>query len=210
MGMLPTRRDLMDFAARAAALPGAAETRREARAAKWVVIALAGTLALHADTAYWPAEHWRTAQPESQGVDSQALAMVVDQVTQKHLGVHSLLLIRHGYAVLDAYFYPYDGSVPHDLASVTKSITSALTGIAVARGLIREDQRVLSFFPDSQPAQADERKQRITLGNLLRMESGLECGYAPGEVELEQMKRSANWVQFALSLPMKYDPGTHS
>ena len=42
------------------------------------------------------------------------------------------------------------------------------------------------------------------------MESGLDCGYAPGEQELEQMKRSPNWVRFALSLPMKYDPGTHS
>jgi hypothetical protein len=42
------------------------------------------------------------------------------------------------------------------------------------------------------------------------MESGLDCGYEPGEKELEQMKRSPNWVQFALSLPMKYDPGTHS
>jgi hypothetical protein len=42
------------------------------------------------------------------------------------------------------------------------------------------------------------------------MESGLDCGYAPGERELEQMKRSTNWVQFALSLPMKYDSGTQS
>src|SRR5947209_3755696 len=180
------------------------------RTAKCVAIAVAAGLTLHAGPAYWPGEHWRTAPPESQGVDSQALASVVDQVVQKRLGVHSLLVIRHGYAVLDAYFYPYDSSVPHDLASVTKSITSALTGIAGERGLIREDQRALSFFPKKQPGQPDERKQQITVGNLLRMESGLECGYAPGEVELEQMKRSANWVQFALSLPMKYDPGTHS
>jgi hypothetical protein len=42
------------------------------------------------------------------------------------------------------------------------------------------------------------------------MESGLDCGYAPGEAELEAMKRSPNWVRFALELPMKYDPGTHT
>jgi CubicO group peptidase (beta-lactamase class C family) len=40
------------------------------------------------------------------------------------------------------------------------------------------------------------------------MESGLDCGVLPGEQELEQMKRSANWVRFALALPMKFDPGT--
>jgi CubicO group peptidase (beta-lactamase class C family) len=160
--------------------------------------------------AYWPDRHWRTATPESQGLDSQVLTSAVDQILQKHLGVHSMLVIRHGYAVLDSYFYPYNSGTPHDLASVTKSITSTLTGIAVAHSIIKTDQPVLSFFPQETPANPDEQKRRITVGNLLRMESGLDCGYAPGEQELEQMKRSANWVQFALGLPMKYDPGTHS
>ena len=138
------------------------------------------------------------------------LASAIDQVLAQHLGVHSLLVLRHGYVVLDAYFYPYSSGAPHDVASVTKSITSLLTGIAVDRGLIKTDQPLLSFFPKERPANPDEQKQRITIGNLLRMESGLDCGYAPGELELEQMKRSANWVQFALALPMKYPPGTHS
>jgi len=159
---------------------------------------------------YWPGQRWRTAQPESQGLDSRALASAIDQVLQKHLGVHSLLVIRHGYVVVDADFYPYNSATPHDVASVTKSITSVLTGIAVNRGLIKIDRLLLSFFPKEQAANPDERKQRITIGNLLHMESGLDCGYAPGEQELEQMKRSPNWVQFALALPMKWAPGTHS
>jgi CubicO group peptidase (beta-lactamase class C family) len=159
---------------------------------------------------YWPGNSWRTATPESQGIDSQALAAAIDQVTQTHLGVHSLLVIRHGYAVLDTAFYPYDGRTPHDLASVTKTVTSVLTGVAVAHKLLRLDQPVLPLFPRESPANAEARKQKITIEDLLRMESGLDCGYAPGEQELEQMKRSADWVQFALGLPMKYDPGTHS
>jgi CubicO group peptidase (beta-lactamase class C family) len=167
-------------------------------------------VSLHAATAYWPGERWRTAQPEQQGLDSQALASAVDQVLQKHLGVHSLLVIRHGYMVLDAYFYPYNSTTPHDLASVTKSLTSVLTGIAVGQGLVKTDQKLLSFFPKERPENPAELKQRITVGNLLHMESGLDCGYLPGEQELEQMKRSANWVRFALALPMKYEPGTHS
>jgi len=166
-------------------------------------------LTLQAST-YWPGAQWRTAQPESQGLDSLALASAVDQVLQKHLGVHSLLVIRHGHAVLDAYFYPYNSGVLHDLASVTKSITSVLTGIAVGRELVQTDQKLLSFFPKERPEHPDELKQKITVGNLLHMEAGLDCGYLPGEQELEQMKRSPNWVQFALALPMKYEPGTHS
>src|SRR5581483_1191262 len=143
-------------------------------------------------------------------IDSRALADAIDAVTNRQLGVHSLLVIRHGRLVLDAYFYPYDPATPHDLASVTKTVTSVVTGVAVSRGIISLDQPVLPFFPKEAPADPDERKRKITVGNLLRMESGLDCGYAPGEQELEQMKRSANWVQTALALPMRYSPGEHS
>ena len=163
-----------------------------------------------ASPSYWPAGKWRTAAPESQGIDSQKLASAIDEVVQKQLGVHSLLVIRHGYIVLDAYFYPYNAAVPHDLASVTKSITSLLTGIAVSRDRIALEQPVLSLFPEEAPENPGEQKRKITVENLLRMESGLDCGYAPGEQELEQMKRSPDWVRFALNLPMKYAPGTHS
>lgn len=179
-----------------------------------ILLALAGLAALaaplHAQAVYFPAAEWRTATPESQGVDSQALASAIDQVAEKRLGVHSLLVIRHGYVLADAYFYPYSSSTPHDLASVTKTITSTLTGAAVGQGLIKLDDKLLSFFPKEGPADAGAARERITLGDLVRMESGFDCGYAPGEQELEQMKRSPDWVRFALALPMKYDPGTHS
>ncbi len=171
-------------------------------------IAVAGLLsaALYAQPAYFPGAQWRTATPESQGIDSAALAAVLDQVTEKHLGVHSLLVIRHGYVVEDAYFFPYAHDTLHDLASVTKTITSTLTGAAVGRGLVTLNDKLATYFPGRVP----DNKERITIGDLVRMESGLDCGYAPGEQELEQMKRSADWVRFALSLPVKYDPGTHS
>ncbi len=48
--------------------------------------------------------------------------------------MHSVTVIRHGYVVLDAYFYPYQATAPHGVASVTKSITAALVGIAVDKG----------------------------------------------------------------------------
>jgi len=134
----------------------------------------------------------------------------IDQVIEQRLGVHSLLVIRHGYAVLRTDFYPYRSNTPHDLASVTKSITSALAGIAVGQGLVRMDQPLLSFFPAERPADPDPRARRITVGDVVHMESGLDCGYAPGERELDLMKRSPNFVRFALSLPQRRDPGTHA
>jgi len=156
---------------------------------------------------YYPTHGWRESTPEEQGLDSKALAAMVDNITQKHLNVHSVTVIRHGYVVLDAYFYPYRASAPHDVASVTKSITAAITGIAVGQGLLKTDQSLLSFFPNERPADADQRKQKITIADMLAMRSGLDCGFLPGEQELEQMRRTNEWVKFALALPMKYAPG---
>jgi len=173
------------------------------------LIAVAALLPTAKSQTYYPDEQWRTATPESQGLDSAALADAIHQIREKGLGIHSLLVIRHGYVVADASFYPYDGKSPHDLASVTKTITSTLTGAAVGAGILKLDQPLLSFFPKESPANPDEKKRTITVGNMLHMESGLDCGFLPGEQELEKMKRSPNWVEFALSLPMKYDPGTH-
>jgi CubicO group peptidase (beta-lactamase class C family) len=110
--------------------------------------------------------------------------------------------------VADAYIYPYAPGVVHDLASVTKTITSTITGVALDRGLIKLDDKLLSYFPKDAPADVPANKQRITLGDMVQMQSGLDCGYLPGEQELEQMKRSPDWVKYALGLPMKYDPAT--
>src|SRR5215472_11465191 len=121
------------------------------------------------NSAYWPGSKWRTATPESQGIDSEALAAAIGQISEKHLGFHSLLVIRHGYAVADAVIYPYDGASPHDMASVTKTVTSVITGVAVAQKLIRLNQPVLPFFPKESPATTDAQKLKITVEDLLRM-----------------------------------------
>ena len=141
---------------------------------------------------FWPTKGWREALPETQGIDSQVLAQAIDQ---RPPGLHSLLVIRHGYVVLDSYFYPFAPGTVHDAASVTKSITSAIVGIAVDQGLVKTSQPA---FPNS----------KVTVENLLTMTPGLECGFRPGEQELAEMKLSANWVDYAAHLPVKYDPGT--
>ena len=81
----------------------------------------AQTLNAAAAPACYPTHGWRESTPEEKGLDSKVLAAMVDNITQKRLNMHSVTVIRHGYVVLDAYFYPYRASAPHDVASVTKS-----------------------------------------------------------------------------------------
>jgi CubicO group peptidase (beta-lactamase class C family) len=110
--------------------------RAGAVAVVFVVAVLVPGLTLPVDE--WPIHGWRTATPESQGLDSGVLADLLDHARSRRLPIHSLLLIRHGQIVLDATFYPYESGTPHDVASVTKSVTSVLVGIALDKGLPEE------------------------------------------------------------------------
>ena len=108
--------------------------------------------------------------------------------------------------MLDAYFYPFQKNYVHDLASVTKSVTSLLIGIAIDKGYIEnEDQRVLKYFPEY--TIQSETLKTLRIRDLLNMASGLQCSWNDGEKELMQMRNSDDWVKFMFSLPFETIPG---
>jgi CubicO group peptidase (beta-lactamase class C family) len=151
---------------------------------------------------------WPTATPEEVGVDSTALVEMFDFVRTNGTLVHSVQLVRKGKLVLDAYFYPYREDMRHDVASVTKSITSTLVGLAIDEGhLPGVQQPLLSLFPDRQVANVDGRKQKLTLEHLLTMRAGWDCGFEPNEARLMEMRRTSDWIQFMFDLPMVAAPG---
>jgi CubicO group peptidase (beta-lactamase class C family) len=117
------------------------------------------------------------------------------------------LIIRNGVVVLDAYFYPYTGREVHDLASATESFTSAAIGIAIGQGRIKSvDEKVLSFLPIA--PDADPRRRDLAIRHLLTMTSGFDCDTEGGEKALAAMRHSADWAAFALSIPMRAEPGS--
>jgi CubicO group peptidase (beta-lactamase class C family) len=157
---------------------------------------------------FWPTHGWRTSTPEAQGLDSTVLASALESIKARHIPVNSVLIERHGTIVLDAYFHPYTEDEPHDVASVTKSVTSTLVGIAMAEHkLDRLDVPVVSLLPDAKVG-GDPRKEHITLANLLSMTSGLDCSNEGGRNFLQQMEASRHWVSFAMARPETADPGS--
>ena len=157
---------------------------------------------------YWPTAGWRTAAPEAHGFDSTIMAEGLRAIRQDGTKIHSLLIVRGGEVVLDAYFYPYDGSTLHDQASVTKSVMTTLIAIAADQGKLDLDAPVLSFFPDREVANRDARKERITVRHLTSNTAGWECIHHPDEPTGRAMHASPDWVQFTLDLPMVAEPGT--
>ena len=156
---------------------------------------------------YWPTQGWRTSTPEEQGFDSGKLAEGLQAMRGVHLD--SLLIIRNGYVVMDAYFYPYDNTIPHKLASVTKSVMTTLVGIAADQGQLQLDQAMVSFFPDRTIANLDSRKEQVTVRHLASMMNGFESGCLGGDEEtLNAMRANPDWVQAAIDRKMVREPGT--
>jgi len=156
----------------------------------------------------WPEKTWATASPESQGLDSSVLASAVRTIRSENINIHSILLIRNGFAVLDVFFYPYDGRRLHDAASVTKSITATLVGQAVSEGILPGlDVPVRDLLSTTGAGKAPGAWSAVTLENLLTMSSGLECGKPPVEEKILVLRNSPNWVDASLSLPVVQTPG---
>jgi CubicO group peptidase (beta-lactamase class C family) len=158
---------------------------------------------------YWPTHGWRTSTPEAQGMDSRALTRALSFIRDKQVPIHSLLIVRNGRVVLDAYFSPFKEGQLHDLASGTKSVTATLAGIAIGEHkLSGVQQPVLPLFPEAPTAAHDAMRERMTVEHLLTMTSGVDCQWMHGETTLDDMRKSADWVRFTLGLRIVAEPGT--
>nr|WP_314259590.1 serine hydrolase [uncultured Devosia sp.] len=102
----------------------------------------------------------------------------------------------------------YDGhSVddPTNIKSASKTVVSALIGMAIDRGDIESaDQPIADFLTDDFPEDADPRLNDITVGNLLSMQAGLAPTSGPN---YGRWIASANWVRNALARDFETDPG---
>jgi CubicO group peptidase (beta-lactamase class C family) len=159
----------------------------------------------------WPTKAWSTSTPEEQGMDSQPLAEMFESIRERGYSIDSATVIRNGTIVADATVYPFKPDSPHAIHSCTKSVVSALIGIAIDQGHLEGlEQPVLDIFPKRTVAHLDADKQAMTLEHVLMMASGLECrdSYLYRWRGLQQMRQSDDWVQFVLDLPMAEPPGT--
>ena len=168
---------------------------------------------------------WTTATAESMGVDARQLAALTTSVRAwPELGVHAILIERSGRLIYEEYFDGFDErhGIPrghvvmardslHDVRSATKSVVSALVGLALADGAIKSlDQPVVEWFPEYPELNTAERR-RLTLRHALGMTSGLQwdesMAYSDPRNDEIGMIRDAQPLRYVLSRPFAHDPG---
>jgi CubicO group peptidase (beta-lactamase class C family) len=120
--------------------------------------------------------------------------------------LHSLLVARGGTLVRERYYRGATREKTANLKSASKSIMSALVGIAIQRGeLAGVKQSIAPFFTTELARNTEVRKTWITIEDLLTMRSGLQT---TSFFNYGRWVSSRNWVRFALNQPMVVNPGT--
>jgi CubicO group peptidase (beta-lactamase class C family) len=152
---------------------------------------------------YWPTQEWRRADPAAAGMDVKKLADLEATIGRQYPNTNGVVIVRKGYIVFEKY---YNGCTPqdtHNVASVTKSVLSALIGIAIDAGYIKSvEQKVLEFFPEYVSAPGEIQKRTITLKHLLTMTAPIawkkvdSSGFEP----LDRLRRQKDWVKFVLDM----------
>ena len=119
--------------------------------------------------------------------------------------LHSLVVSHRGEVVFEHYGRGHSATRPANVKSASKSVISALAGIAIERGLIKGvNQPIVDLLPEL-AKDRDPRKRTITTEHLLTMRSGLESTSGPN---YGRWVTSGNWVAHALARPMVAEPGT--
>lgn len=149
-------------------------------------------------------------------LESKPLEELIAEIETGTYGeIHSLLISKNDTLIMEQYFNGYERDHLHRLYSVTKSITSALIGIALSQEKIKtlENNVLNSFTEYSNIANLDSRKKAITIEDLLTMSAGFtwdesSTSYDSHANDAFKLGRSSDWMKHMLDLPMRTQPGT--
>jgi CubicO group peptidase (beta-lactamase class C family) len=127
----------------------------------------------------------------------------IDTAARQLPRLHSVLVSQHGQLLFERYYNGRRVDQPANIKSASKSVISALIGIAIERKQIPDVRTpIVMYFPEL-ARDSDARKRAITIEDLLTMRSGLE---GTSNVNYGAWVTSRNWVQHALARPMFAEP----
>jgi CubicO group peptidase (beta-lactamase class C family) len=175
------------------------------------------------------ADGWRTGSLESVGLDPAPILEAIERVEDgTYQNVHSIVIVKDDKLVFEDYFsghrwsysadqhkgelVDFDRDTIHNLASVTKSFTSALVGIAIDQGLISGvNDPVFDYFQEYADLAIGE-KEGLTLEHLLTMTSGFEWNemqvpYSNRTNDLVMLFNQLDPVAYILEKPLVTEPG---
>lgn len=155
---------------------------------------------------------WETASINDYGIKEEELKRLINNIHSKELiNTHSVLIAKENKIVFENYFDGFNAKIPHDLRSASKSISSAIIGIAIDENIIESvDEMLYDFIPKEYQYTKDILKSSISVKDLLTMSSGLDVNNLAGEDYYQDPLNSKNWLKTVLEAPMVKEPGAYA
>ena len=118
----------------------------------------------------------------------------------------AFLIVRNDTLIYEYYADKYDTASLLTSFSVNKSVVSALMGIAMDEGFIKdEEERIIKYIPE-----LDSSLSKITIRHLLNMRSGIDYteSYKNPFVDMPKYYYGTNLLKYISKLDIKQDPDT--
>lgn len=168
----------------------------------------------------WPTRDWTEASPDSMGIDIATFQKGVDyafstsgnEEDRKGIRTDGLVVIYDGKLIFEKYARGYTPTMRHMAWSMTKSVTSALVGIASLEGKLQISEPAHRYYP----ALDREGHRDITLDHLMHMSSGLQWneGYEGSPVDSTVIAMlyttgRQDMAAYVAAMPMAHPPDTY-
>ncbi len=161
---------------------------------------------------YWPTFVWKKSSPQSLDFDPKFINNMFQFMQKKKFPIHSVVIVKNGYLIGEFYAHNNNEKSLSNIYSVTKSFTSALIGIAIDKGHIKNERETLgSVFSKSFLIKNDPKLKDIKIQHLLTMTSGLKTrdNHLSNYSGVFALRNSKNWVNYILSLGTEKKPGEY-
>ena len=148
---------------------------------------------------YFSGKDWLIENPNNLGMSAEKLSALSPIIKSEYSNLSGIVVVKNGCIVFEEYYNGYGQNDPQHVASVTKSILSALVGIAIHKGYIKStDEKVVHFFPEYDIADFCECGQSVTIQNLLTMTAPYP--FDNFHEPLDMLCTSLDWVKYTLDM----------
>lgn len=149
--------------------------------------------------------------PARQHVDARGLLAFLDAVERDDLGLHSLMVLRHGHVVAEGWWTPYAADRAQLVYSLSKTLTATAVGFLAQEHRLGLVDPVLDHLPEADRARAAPGWEHVQVRHCLSMTVGHHRDAWPEAVGafLEDEAAHEDWLPRVLAVPLDHEPGTH-
>jgi len=138
---------------------------------------------------------WKTKEV----FDSQMISNLESTIKIQYKNLEGLLVLQDDYILYEKYYHGNNKENKFHVASVTKSVLSALIGIAIDKGFIKSmNEKVMPFFPEYEFNDRNRNRNHITIHHLLTMTAPFP--FPNMKEPLYRICHQKDWIKYSLEM----------